>query len=539
MDDKQSLYGLFPRQTHMTRPLLSKAELEITPKLKIPVETYSKTKAVSMPTAKKASKKAPADTSGKVVRELIYRSNQDVNEQILPEDIIDGVQFGGSLVAVSKDDKASLELKSSKGIQILGYYKASSVPHQVILGGDTDVVVAPKGDEYGETLLSAFLRGLIKKERVALARYVKRDGKGPALVILRPHRELSPNGIIKESLYLNTIPFEDDTRNFAFNALPVSSVSREELKIAEDVIDAMDLTKDKNKSPSGEILYDPATICNPVHDHFRSCLIKKGCFDSEYQIPEKMADALVHPYKVSKRVLSNATEQLGEFVKAFPLKRMKIRKGKKRVFGDDVETATVYNAPESKSRRQSNGFSATSLQSISSITNADELFGASKVEIRYAYAENDFRKEVLDRIEHNETLDPERLKLAQVGMKTNIEQFFKDGEDYVERFVKCLDLFRLSCIQLNQAATYNVWFKDFITTSFSRSPDGIPAEISKRIRTENLSLILDLDIVGGVTEGEDHEFTNKYFPNIGDGTSSNIQMTVADVDEDDDDLDLE
>ena len=39
--------------------------------------------------------------------------------------------------------------------------------------------------------------------------------------------------------------------------------------------------------------------------------------------------------------------------------------------------------------------------------------------------------------------------------------------------------------------------------------------------------------------GEDHEFTNKYFPNIGDGTSSNIQMTVADVDEDDDDLDLE
>ena len=115
---------------------------------------------------------------------------------------------------------------------------------------------------------------------------------------------------------MNTIPFEDDTRNFAFNALPVSSVSREELKIAEDVIDAMDLTKDKNKSPSGEILYDPATICNPVHDHFRSCLIKKGCFDSEYQIPEKMADALVHPYKVSKRVLSNATEQLGEFLKS-------------------------------------------------------------------------------------------------------------------------------------------------------------------------------------------------------------------------------
>jgi hypothetical protein len=52
-------------------------------------------------------------------------------------------------------------------------------------------------------------------------------------------------------------------------------------------------------------------------------------------------------------------------------------------------------------------------------------------------------------------------------------------------------------------------------------------------------LILDVDIVGGVTEGEDHEFTNKYFPNIGDGNSSNIQMTVADVDEDDDDLDLE
>ena len=74
---------------------------------------------------------------------------------------------------------------------------------------------------------------------------------------------------------------------------------------------------------------------------------------------------------------------------------------------------------------------------------------------------------------------------------------------------------------------------------FQKSSDGIPVEISKRIRTENLSLILDVDIVGGVTEGEDHEFNNKYFPHTGDDTSSNIQMTVADVDEDDDDLDLE
>ena len=142
-------------------------------------------------------------------------------------------------------------------------------------------------------------------------------------------------------------------------------------------------------------------------------------------------------------------------------------------------------------------------------------------------------------MERNETLDPERLKLAQVGMKTNIEQFFKDGEDYVERFVKCLDLFRVSCLRLNQAATYNVWFKDFITTSFSKSSDGIPAEISKRIRTENLSLILDVGHRWWCYGGEDHEFTNKYFPHTGDDTSSNIQMTVADVDEDDDDLDLE
>ena len=68
-----------------------------------------------------------------------------------------------------------------------------------------------------------------------------------------------------------------------------------------------------------------------------------------------------------------------------------------------------------------------------------------------------------------------------------------------------------------------------------KSSDGLPIEIFKRIRTENLSLILDVDIVGGVTEGEDHEFTNKYFPHTGDDTSANIQMTVADVDEDDDD----
>ena len=94
----------------MTSPCQDGAK--ITPKLKIPVETYAKTKAI-IRAAKKASKKhQQIHREGSAGIDL--QSNQDVNEQILPEDIIDGIQFGGSLVAVSKDDKASLELNQTK-----------------------------------------------------------------------------------------------------------------------------------------------------------------------------------------------------------------------------------------------------------------------------------------------------------------------------------------------------------------------------------------------------------------------------------------
>ena len=91
----------------------------------------------------KRSSRAPPDTIGKIGIDSVYRSNEDVNEEILPHDRIGGLRFGGSYVPVEKHDTDEFKMDVLKGISVLGYYPESSVPRQVILEGDTDVVVAP------------------------------------------------------------------------------------------------------------------------------------------------------------------------------------------------------------------------------------------------------------------------------------------------------------------------------------------------------------------------------------------------------------
>ena len=74
-------------------------------------------------------------------------------------------------------------------------------------------------------------------------------------------------------------------------------------------------------------------------------------------------------------------------------------------FGDNVEDSnnndgnTNNNNNNSSNKRHQN-------DTYGSITSADQLFGAAKVEIRYAYAEEDFKKEVINRIDKKETIDP-------------------------------------------------------------------------------------------------------------------------------------
>ena len=134
------------------------------------------------------------------------------------------------------------------------------------------------------------------------------------------------------------------------------------------------------------------------------------------------------------------------------------------------------------------------------------------------------------------------MKLAQDGIKTNIEKLFADGEDYIERFIGCLNLLRVSCIRLRSPNTYNGWFQNFIvknsamTTSIA---DNISHATCQRIHEENLSLISDMEIIGGVTEEENNEFMNKHLPLKNTNNVLSVQMTVNDADDDDDDDDMD
>lgn len=176
---------------------------------------------------------AVAHTQVKMSRQ--YFSQDNVNEPVEAEERAKGHKYGKQLVrrwplttqnhtstltqwhplatqvAVSAADEAAMKFTAEKGLQVIGFTDAASIPRrnnsattdaslatpltpllsavnqtgEHLLSG-VDCITAPPGDVNAESGLSAVIHALAESKRVAIVRFVKRKNAAPLLGVLTP-----------------------------------------------------------------------------------------------------------------------------------------------------------------------------------------------------------------------------------------------------------------------------------------------------------------------------------------------------------------
>ena len=206
-----------------------------------------------------------------------------------------------------------------------------------------ECVAAPPETPAAREALSSLIHALREEESVLVARYVWRQNAAPTLVALRPH--VSRKGA-KECLYLQTLPFAEDLRDWPFDPLPTPSAAQS--SAVDALIDAMDLM-DAAPGAGGEALR-PKRMPNPSIQRFHSCTLARAR-DPRAPVPglpEEDARELRAPPSVRARLRRHNVPQ--RLMSAFRLERVAPAagtEGRKRTwwFGAVEERRTALPPP--------------------------------------------------------------------------------------------------------------------------------------------------------------------------------------------------
>jgi len=192
-------------------------------------------------------------------------------------------RYGKSLIPFTKIDQEQLSLKFDKGLNILGFVPASKVDPQIYIGGVMSVVPTP-GSQDAATAFSSMVHALYEMDRVAIARYISREGlTGVKLVVLTPHIKLH-----YECLYMTMLPFSEDVRLYNFASLARFKPSDKQLDAAEALINSLDLmtsAKDVDGDPLEEL--KPSDTPNPYIHRLQEAIKYRALHPGQTVLPPK------------------------------------------------------------------------------------------------------------------------------------------------------------------------------------------------------------------------------------------------------------
>ncbi|XP_048131900.1 ATP-dependent DNA helicase 2 subunit KU80 isoform X3 [Rhodamnia argentea] len=263
VESSTSLLGAL--KTRSISPVtIFRGDLEISPKLKIKVWVYKKTSEEKFPTLKKYSDKAPSTdkfASHEVKVDFEYKSVEDANKVVPPEQRIKGYQYGPQVVPISADEWDAVKFKPEKSVKVLGFTDSSNIMRHHYMK-DVNIFIADPGDQNAILAVSALARAMKEMHKVAILRCVWRQGQGNVVVgALTPN--VSDNDHVPDSFYFNVLPFAEDVREFqfpSFSNLPASLLPDEEQQEAAD-----NFVKMLDLAPSDkEEMLQPDFTPNPV-----------------------------------------------------------------------------------------------------------------------------------------------------------------------------------------------------------------------------------------------------------------------------------
>lgn len=175
--------------------------------LSIPVHMYAKTSIVAFPTAKKSVDGTAISHDTTYRMPVIGDEEEDAGVEVEKEELVRAYRYGKKYVPMTEADDIAIALKTSKSMQIIGFVSANKVPRHYYMDKVFAVIPDPSSKS-GAVKLSALAAAMHEKECVAITRYVRTDNSSPKLCVL----VYMPKGY----LYLHTIPYKDDIRQWAY-----------------------------------------------------------------------------------------------------------------------------------------------------------------------------------------------------------------------------------------------------------------------------------------------------------------------------------
>ncbi len=241
------------------KPVKSKINFELTPTIKISCEVWGKVSSMKKPTAKKEvkpekieasrSSDAPVSTStfvpapAAITRDTSYRRSDepdDICGEIDINDTTKGYKYGTTYIPEASVDTRIFIVPGACKMQLLGFQHKDKVPKYqylektLILQGisDTEKSANASLDElsYAGRAQFAILQlsvAMRRLNKVAIARYVKKEDADPVLVAISPPER--DDG----TLLVHRLPCQEDSNMFVFPSSAVRS------KISEDKQTAM------------------------------------------------------------------------------------------------------------------------------------------------------------------------------------------------------------------------------------------------------------------------------------------------------------
>eukprot|EP01127_Copromyxa_protea_P011894 TRINITY_DN3045_c0_g1_i1.p1 TRINITY_DN3045_c0_g1~~TRINITY_DN3045_c0_g1_i1.p1 ORF type:complete len:657 (-),score=135.16 TRINITY_DN3045_c0_g1_i1:11-1981(-) len=427
-----------------------RGNFEISPVLSIPVWSYLKTAAVSLPTLSKLSKvsiDSELDGDHKAQIQHSLHSRDDPDLEIPKSEMIKGFKYGRTLVPFSEIDVEVLEYKTEACLQLIGFTDAASVPRHHYLGR-TEYVV-PMADPHAVMAISALVHAMAETNSVAIVRWVKRNKGSPVLGVLTPNIKID-----SEFFYFNKLPFAEDIRQYMFAPLLGEGVKKEyipnqaQLDATEDLIRAMDLEKaSHNEDGEPSEALKPKHMFNPVLQYFYQTL-QFMALHPERPAPPPVDPLIEEHMSPPSQILEKAENEIKNFKELFPLEiSQKIQeKDNKRRFwseaflNDDLKLDS-YVGGGSSNKKFKAGNEDLSLESIIS-GGVDSVGPVKPIEDFKAM----FKRRDMDLV------DKAITEMSALILKLVHESVQKS---YYKKAIDCIECLRSGCMQEEESSQFN------------------------------------------------------------------------------------
>ncbi|PIN23795.1 DNA-binding subunit of a DNA-dependent protein kinase (Ku80 autoantigen) [Handroanthus impetiginosus] len=329
VESEISLLGAL-RTRNISPVTVYRGDFELSPKMKIKVWVYKKTSEEKFPTLKKYSDKAPPTdkfATHEIKVDYEYKSIEDPNRVVPPEQRIKGYRYGPQVVPISSAEWEAVKFKPEKGVKLLGFTDAANIMRHYYMK-DVYVFIAEPGNTKAILAVSALARAMKEMNKVAIIRCAWRQGQANVVVgALTPN--ISEKDNIPDSFYFKVLPFAEDVREFqfpSFSSLPPSMQPNEQQQEAADkLVQMLDL------APTGkEEALQPDLTPNPVLErYYRSLELKSKDPDAAVPPLDETLRKITEP---DAELLDQSRAVIEEFHRCFELKQNpKLKKSSRRV----------------------------------------------------------------------------------------------------------------------------------------------------------------------------------------------------------------